>query len=86
MANNDIYDWNKTIQKMTLTRTKYPTKETKCIDDCICVYCGHKFDGHNATNGDLDTVSVECPKCGREMFVIMSVEYICQQIENQTEN
>ena len=65
-----------------MPKKKYPTKETKCIDDCICVYCGHKFDGTEATNGDIDCIEIECPKCGREMYVMISVKYTCQPIEN----
>jgi len=55
--------------------------ETANIDDCVCVYCGHKFDGQIAINNDLDTSIVECPKCNKEMKVLLSVEYTCQRLD-----
>lgn len=55
-------------------------QETTCIDDCECVHCGHKFDGRNACNGDMDATQVKCTKCGKEMNVLLSIEYMCQPI------
>lgn len=55
-------------------------EETNNIDDCECVYCGHKFDGQTAINKDLDTERVLCPKCNKEMRVLLSVAYTCQKI------
>ena len=57
-------------------------EDTKNIDDCECIYCHHKFDGHNAINNNLDTVTVECSKCNREMGVLLSVEYVCHELED----
>lgn len=65
-----------------MAKNKYSTKQTKCIDDCICPYCGHKFDGSNACNGDMDCVVIQCPQCEREMEVSLSIEYMCTAIEN----
>jgi len=53
-----------------------PDSTTK-IDDCECIYCYHVFDGREACNGNMDTSVVECPKCGKEMDVSLSVEYLC---------
>lgn len=55
--------------------------ETRCIDDCECIYCEHKFNGRNACNGDMDCQSVTCPKCGKEMYVSLSIEYLCTPID-----
>lgn len=55
-------------------------KNTKGIDDCKCIYCGHKFDGKEACNGDMDKEVVICPKCKKEMGVLLSVEYECYEI------
>lgn len=57
-------------------------EETKHIDDCECVYCGHKFDGRNACNADMDATIIECPKCKKEMYVLLSTEYTCQPIND----
>ena len=56
-------------------------KETKNIDNCVCVYCGHKFDGQTAIDNNLDEIIIDCPKCGKQMYVLMSVEYTCQSID-----
>jgi len=64
-----------------MTKKKFPTEETRCIDFCQCIYCGNKFDGHKATNNNLDCGIVECPKCAKKMGVYMSVEYLCVPIE-----
>lgn len=56
-------------------------EETKRIDDCECVYCGHVFNGRNACNGDMDCKIVTCPKCKENMDVLISVEYTCQPID-----
>lgn len=57
-------------------------QETKHIDDCECVYCGHIFDGKDACNGDMDCSTVECPNCEKEMLVMLSIEYVCQPLED----
>lgn len=62
---------------MEKKKYKFQTDETKCIDNCICCYCGHSFDGRNAMNGDMDTIEITCPKCGKEMNVFISVSYVC---------
>ena len=59
----------------------FPTDQTIMIDECQCVYCGHRFDGRDACNGDMDCVSVICPECGKEMYVLLSIEYLCTPIE-----
>ncbi len=56
-------------------------KQTRCIDDIICPYCGIKFDGEQAINGDMDASIVICPKCKREMEISISVEYMATSIE-----
>jgi len=56
--------------------------ETKCIDDCECIYCGHFFDGEEATNNDMDCNVVTCPKCGKDMSISVSIEYMCTPIED----
>ena len=57
--------------------------QTTCIDDIICPYCGHKFDGEKAINGDMDClINPECPKCKRKMEVSISVEYMATAIED----
>jgi hypothetical protein len=61
----------------------FPTDQTICIDDCECVYCGHKFNGRNATNNDMDCGVVKCPLCERGMYVSLSVEYMCTQMEEE---
>ena len=62
-------------------KQKFPTDQTKCIDDCICVYCGNKFDGNSACNANMDCTTIECPECGTEMEVSLSIEYMCTAIE-----
>ena len=65
------------------TKQKHTTKQTKCIDDCICPYCGHKFDGAEALNYDMYISSIMCPECEKFMEVSISVEYMCTEIENE---
>jgi NAD-dependent SIR2 family protein deacetylase len=60
---------------------KYPVEETENWDDCECVYCGNMFNGRNATNANMDCQSVICPKCGKQMYVGISVRYMCTPIE-----
>lgn len=55
--------------------------ETKRIDDCECVYCGHIFDGRDACNADMDCSTVTCPNCSKEMLVLLSIEYTCLPCE-----
>ena len=57
-------------------------KQTVCIDDIECPYCGCKFDGQKAINNNLDCMSVDCPECGREMDIMVSVEYTATEIED----
>lgn len=57
-------------------------QETKHIDVCECVYCGHVFDGKDACNADMDCDIVECPNCEKEMLVMLSIEYVCQPQED----
>lgn len=57
--------------------------QTQTIDDCQCVYCGHKFDGRDACNANMDCDMVTCPKCGKEMNVFVSIEYTCMPIEDE---
>ncbi len=56
--------------------------QTKCIDDCICPYCGHKFDGQKACNYSMQPLNIECPACSKEMSIDISVEFICTVIDN----
>jgi len=65
-----------------MAKKKFPTEQTRCIDDCECVECGYKFDGQRATNNDMDCNTVNCPKCKTEMYVSVSVEYMCTQIDD----
>jgi ParB family chromosome partitioning protein len=57
-------------------------KQTKCIDDIICPYCKHKFDGSDACNGDMDALTAICPECDKEMEVSISVEYMATAIKD----
>lgn len=54
---------------------------TQRVDDCECIYCHHVFDGREACNGDMDRSVVTCPKCGKEMGVSLSVEYMCYSLD-----
>ncbi|KAA3401374.1 hypothetical protein F1904_12810 [Akkermansia muciniphila] len=55
--------------------------ETICVDNIMCPYCGHCFDGGNATNYDASAVSAECPSCGKELSIMQSVTYTAQPME-----
>lgn len=55
-------------------------KETKRVDDIECPYCGHIFDGGRATNYDTTKNGVECPSCGKEIYVMQCVEYTAQTV------
>ncbi len=65
-----------------MAKIKFPADQTICVDDCICVQCGNNFDGRTATDGDMDCLTVTCPKCHKEMYVSISVEYMCTAIED----
>lgn len=56
-------------------------ENTKNIDECECIYCHHKWDGNQATNYDTSETVIKCPKCGKSMGVIQSVEYECYEID-----
>lgn len=58
-------------------------KETTRVDACECIYCGHVFNGRRACNGDMDRNRVECPKCEKEMNVLLSIEYTCTPVEDE---
>jgi NAD-dependent SIR2 family protein deacetylase len=66
-----------------MTKRKYPVQQTDRIDDCECVYCGYIFNGSDAMNGDMDKQSVTCPKCYKDMFVSISVQYTCTPMEEE---
>lgn len=58
-------------------------RQTKNIDDIVCPYCGYKFDGQTALNGDMDCMStVNCPNCNDEMTIMISVEYTATEIKD----
>lgn len=59
---------------------KMVADSTQRMDDCECIYCHHVFDGREACNGNMDNSVVECPKCGKEMGVSLSIEYLCYSI------
>jgi NAD-dependent SIR2 family protein deacetylase len=63
-------------------KKKLFSEETKRIDECQCIYCGHIFNGRNACNADMDRRFVDCPKCGKEMQVLLSIEYTCVPLED----
>jgi uncharacterized protein (UPF0212 family) len=66
-----------------MSRKKYPTDQTKCIDDIICPHCGHKFEGQRALNYDMCCMlNVFCPECNREMEIMISVEYMATAVED----
>lgn len=65
-----------------MAKKKLFSEETKMIDSCQCVYCGHIFGGRRACNADMDCRSVTCPKCEKEMDVQISVEYTCSPSED----
>lgn len=56
-------------------------ENTKNIDECECIFCHHKWDGNIATNYDTSERIIKCPKCGKEMGVIQSVEYECHELD-----
>lgn len=58
------------------------SNQTKCIDDRICPYCGHRFDGEKAMNYKMFEPIITCPKCEKEIDVSISVEYLCTTIED----
>ena len=64
-----------------MSKKKYPTDQTKCVDWCICPYCGYVFDGYEEMNGDMDRSTVDCPKCNKTMHVSVSIEYMCTVME-----
>lgn len=64
-----------------MSKAEFPIDQTMCIDDCICPYCGHKFDGGHAVNYDMCVSSVICPQCKEYMNVSISVEYMCTAVE-----
>lgn len=66
-----------------MSKIKYPTDQTKCIDWCICPYCGHKFDGFHVMNYDLYKTEIYCPICDKEMKISASVEYTCTAIDEE---
>lgn len=55
--------------------------ETTTVDDIECVYCGHIFNGNEACNYDLSCQSVECPECGKEMFISISPQFTCRPVD-----
>lgn len=57
------------------------SEETVMVDDCQCVYCGHVFGGRNACNADMDCHTIKCPKCEKDMNVMLSIEYTCTPME-----
>jgi hypothetical protein len=57
-------------------------KQTTCVDNIICPYCRYKFDGTDVTNGDIDCTTVSCPKCNKEMEIMISVEYTATTIDD----
>ncbi len=57
-------------------------KETKCIDKCICCYCGNVFDGLEASNWNIRMRAVNCSFCGRRMKVTVNIEFKCKPIED----
>lgn len=59
-------------------------RETATVDNCQCVYCNHIFNGREACNGNMDCWSVKCPECEKEMYVALSIEYVCTEIEEET--
>lgn len=56
-------------------------KETYCTDSIECPYCGHKFDGKDATNYDSSCGSVSCPACEKHMTIFQSVTFTAFQEE-----
>ena len=55
--------------------------QTNSVDMCECVYCGHLANGRDVCNGDMDCHSYQCPACGKWNFVSMSIEYLCEEME-----
>lgn len=64
-----------------MSKKKLFSEETIMVDNCQCVYCGHIFNGREACNADMDRVTVRCTKCKKDMFVNISVEYLCTPLE-----
>jgi sarcosine oxidase delta subunit len=66
-----------------MSKSKYPTDQTQCIDDIICPYCGYKFEGERAVNGDMDCMlNIFCPECNGEMEISISVEYMATVVKD----
>lgn len=55
-------------------------ENTKNIDYCECIYCHNRWDGAEATNYTVSETVITCPKCGKEMGVLQSVEYECHEL------
>ena len=51
-------------------------KQTSCLDNIECPYCGETFDGLKATNYDSSCNHVECPYCDKAFEIAQSIEYI----------
>jgi len=64
-------------------KEKYPTDQTTCVDYCVCPYCGHQFDRVVACNGNMDCKLITCPECKKDMYVDLSIEYMCTVIEDE---
>lgn len=68
-----------------MAKFRKPLAQTKHIDQWKCPWCRELGgDEGDLTDGTPDVhmdYSVECPHCGKEVLVMMSVEYTCQPIE-----
>ena len=56
-------------------------KQTNCVDNIKCPYCGEKFDGGDATNYDTSINHATCPACGKLMELMQSIEYTATEVK-----
>lgn len=82
LTNSDLTTELNKREREVIENQIYPIDQTKCIDYCICPYCGHKFDGETACNGNMDCKSVICPECEKDIHIDLSIEYMCTVIED----
>ncbi len=68
-----------------MAKQRKPLAQTKHVDQWKCPWCRELGgDDTDLTDGTPDVHTdyiVECPNCGKEVSVMMSVEYLCQPIE-----
>ena len=67
-----------------MAKQRKPLAQTKTVDWWKCPWCREVNSTLDLRGGNPDPaveICVECPHCGKEVLVMMSVEYTCQPIE-----